>query len=106
MTQIEVLQTMIETSKERGAQYGNDFKQIGKVMKALFPAGVQLHTEEDFVRWYLFEMTVAKNIRFAVSGLTHRDSVHDMAVYGAMGESCLTPETMPITMNSMGKQVG
>lgn len=78
---------MVETFKERGAIYGDNYKRVGDVMMALFPRGVVLRTPEDFLRWQIFEMLVVKLTRLAVTGLTHRDSAHDIGVYGAMLES-------------------
>lgn len=65
---------------------------VGKVMAVLFPDGIPaalLHADH----WHLFELKIVKLTRFAASGLTHVDSVHDDAVYSAMIESCLLEKT-------------
>ena len=82
-----ILQTMANTFRTRNKVYGDNYKRVGDVMKALFPNGVQLKTAEDFNRWHLFELAIVKITRFTTTGMTHVDSVHDAAVYLAMVES-------------------
>jgi hypothetical protein len=79
----DVLRAMADTFAERNAVYGDNYKRVAPVIKALFPDGVpQELVVSD--RWHLFELLVVKLSRFAVSNLTHEDSIHDAAVYGAM----------------------
>ena len=87
----EILRTMAETYEQRNAVYGDNFKNVAPLMKALFPDGVpeRLVTTST---WHLFELVVVKLTRFANSNLKHTDSVHDIAVYSAMIESELTKE--------------
>lgn len=91
-----ILQDMAETYEERNKVYGDNYKRVGAVMVAMFPDGVQLKTEEDFNRWHLFELKIVKLTRFANSGLLHKDSIHDDAVYSAMVESLIDEDTAPI----------
>jgi hypothetical protein len=61
------------------------------MMKVLFPDGVPpqvLHSDQ----FHLFELKLVKLSRFAISNLTHLDSIHDDAVYSAMIESILLTE--------------
>ena len=83
----EILETAAATYRERNAIYGDNYKNTGAVMRALFPDGVKLVTADDFNRWCLFELVIVKLTRFTNSGLTHIDSIHDAAVYAAMLES-------------------
>lgn len=92
-----ILDDMSDTFRERNKVYGDNYKRVGDVMAALFPNGVVLRTPEDFNRWHLFELKIVKLTRFAVSGLTHKDSIHDDAVYAAMVESLIDENTAPIT---------
>lgn len=92
----EILAEMAETFKERNLVYGDNYKRVGAVMEAMFPNGVSLQSAEDFNRWHLFELIIVKLTRFANSGLTHNDSVHDGSVYGAMVESLLDDLSVPI----------
>ena len=99
----EILEAMAKTFRERNAVYGDNWKLVGEVMGVLFPKGVRLtHKALAFIDghkstppivhydvWHLFELQVVKLTRFAISGLTHIDSVHDMSVYGAMIEGIL-----------------
>lgn len=85
----DILLEMAETYKERKKVYGENYKKVGDVMIALFPDGVTIGTKEQFVVWHLFELVVVKLTRFANSGLSHEDSIHDLAVYAAMVESMI-----------------
>lgn len=87
----ELLRSMANTFEERNAGYKDNFKVVGAVMEALFPNGVELKTADDYNRWHLFELMIVKMTRFTNSGLTHKDSIHDSAIYAAMVES-LTKE--------------
>ena len=91
-----ILDDMSDTFRERNKVYGDNYKMVGEAMVALFPNGVVLRTAEDFNRWHLFELKIVKLTRFAVSGLTHKDSIHDDAVYAAMVESLIDENTAPI----------
>lgn len=82
------LRRMACTYEERNAVYGDNFRSVGPLMKILFPDGAPaevLHTDQ----FHLFELILVKLSRFANSGLTHEDSVHDAGVYCAMIESIL-----------------
>lgn len=96
----QILAEMAVTFKERNAVYGDNWKSVGDVMAALFPDGILLKSAADANRWHLFELIVVKLTRFANSGLTHADSIHDAAVYGAMLESILS--TGPATPIATG----
>jgi len=85
----EILISMAETFRERNKVYGDNYKSVGAVMVALFPDGVNLSTKEQFNTWHLFELMIVKLTRFANTGMTHKDSIHDAAVYAAMVESLM-----------------
>jgi hypothetical protein len=91
-TAADILAEMAETYRERNKVYGDNYKRVGDVMTAMFPDGVWLHAAEDYNVWHLFELMVVKMTRFANSGLTHEDSIHDLAVYAAMVESLIRKE--------------
>lgn len=88
----EILQEMSATFTERNAVYGDNYKQVAKLVKVFFPNGVppELVITDQ---WHLFELKLVKLSRFAISNLTHMDSIHDDAVYSAMIESILSEET-------------
>jgi hypothetical protein len=98
MNGADVLIDMAETYRERNKVYGDNFLKVGKIMEILHgpdsaaPASGLVATAEDFNKWHLYELMIVKLTRFANSGLTHRDSIHDMSVYGAMLESILANE--------------
>lgn len=89
----EILRSAAGTYEARNAVYGDNYKNVGNVMAALFPNGVNLGTPEQFNQWHLLELMVVKLTRFANSGLEHEDSIHDAQVYGAMVQSLIKKGT-------------
>lgn len=87
-----ILQEMSSTFKERNKIYGDNYKSVGSVMHSLFPDGVNLKTVDDYNTWHLFELMIVKITRFVNTKMTHRDSIHDIAVYAAMIESLISKE--------------
>jgi multimeric flavodoxin WrbA len=83
----DILNAQIATFIERNTQYGDNWENMGKIVSGLFPNGVDLRTADDFVKWHLFEWAIGKLSRFANSGMTHLDSLHDAAVYITMVEA-------------------
>jgi hypothetical protein len=83
-----ILDQMADTFRQRNAVYGDNYRMVAKLVKVLFPNGVpsELVVTDQ---WHLFELKLVKISRFAISGLTHIDSIHDDAVYAAMIESIL-----------------
>ena len=84
----QILEQMASTYKERNAIYGDNFRMVGKIMAILFPLGVPgeiLHSDQ----FHLFELKLVKLTRFAISGLRHKDSIHDDGVYSAMIEAII-----------------
>lgn len=83
-----ILDEMAYTFRQRNAVYGDNYKMVGKLMAVLFPNGVPkevLHSDQ----FHLFELKLVKLSRFAISNLTHQDSIHDDGVYSAMIESII-----------------
>lgn len=81
-----ILDEMADTFRQRNAVYGDNYRMVGRMMAVLFPKGVPpevLHSDQ----FHLFELKLVKLSRFAISGLTHQDSIHDDGVYSAMIES-------------------
>ena len=88
-TAADILDSMAETFRERNKVYGSNYKMVAPLVRALFPNGVP----PDLVvthQWHLFELKLVKLSRFAISNLTHVDSIHDDGVYSAMIESIIT----------------
>jgi len=85
----DLLAKMADTYRERNKVYGDNWRNVGNVMMALFPDGIELLNADAFNRWHLFELIVVKLTRFANSRLTHADSIHDIAVYAAMIEAAI-----------------
>lgn len=87
-TAAEILVEAGKTFEKRNASYANNYKMVPKLVKVLFPDGVPSELVES-EQWHLFELKLVKLTRFAISGLTHIDSIHDDAVYSAMIEAIL-----------------
>lgn len=83
-----ILEAAAKTFRERNAVYGSNYEMVGPIMAILFPKGVpvELLRHDAF---HLFELIIVKLSRLAISGLTHKDSAHDTAVYAAMIESII-----------------
>lgn len=84
----EILQSMADTFKERNAVYGSNYKMVGPIMGILFPNGVPHEVLSDN-SFHLFELTIVKLSRLAISNLKHKDSARDAGVYMAMIESII-----------------
>lgn len=87
----ECIEEALKTFKQRNESYGDNYLQHGRVMSALFPDGINLKTVEDWNRFGIINMVVAKLTRYSqkwpeVDEGTI-DSVHDMGVYSFMLES-------------------
>lgn len=72
--------------EERGKVYGDNYKQFGKVMKALFPTGAVVNDVETWNRLGLLTQIVSKLTRYSENFTKkgHEDSLDDLAVYAAM----------------------
>lgn len=88
MNAADILAGMADTYRERNAVYGDNYRMVAKLVAVLFPRGVppELVVTDQ---WHLFELKLVKLSRFAISNLTHIDSIHDDAVYSAMIEAIL-----------------
>jgi len=71
---------------ERAAIYKDNYKVVGRVMKALFPDGAPaLIDPEDYDRWHIFELIIVKLTRYTNNWADpHKDSLDDLQVYGAI----------------------
>lgn len=90
-TAADILERMAATQRAKAAEYRDNYRMVPKVMAALFPEGVppELVLTE---KWHIFELVVVKMTRLAATRLTHLDSAHDVGIYGAMMELCMTEE--------------
>lgn len=88
VTVADSLRACAKTYEERNKQYGDSYKNLGKVMVELFPDGLTLETVDDFNRFgCFFEMTNKMqrySHNFTKGG--HKDSTHDISVYSQMLE--------------------
>lgn len=92
----EILRECAMTYEERNKSYGDNYKKFGHVMQAIFPDGIALVTAEQHIRFGVFVQCVSKLTRYAqtLEYGGHKDSAHDLAVYGAMLEE-VTDDNIP-----------
>lgn len=81
---VKTLEQMLATFKERNLLYGENYLALGRTMVAMFPDGIVLKTEEDFIKFHFLDWMLGKLTRYARNGCTHEDSILDASVYGAM----------------------
>ena len=88
------LHRAIITHESREATYGPDGStRLGEALAAMFPGGLTLTTPQDFARFHLFQMTVAKANRYAANWSRggHLDSAHDAGIYALLLEAATEP---------------
>ena len=74
--------------RERNKFYGDNYKQHGAMLAAMFPDGLSLKGPEDFNRFAMFLQIThkvtryAKSIEFDQGG--HQDSLDDISNYAQM----------------------
>jgi len=82
----DFLRALGELYEERNKLYGDNYRLVGPRLKALFPRGLNLETESDFVRFALFIHIDNKISRYARTFCDggHKDSLDDVSVYAQM----------------------
>lgn len=82
----KILENAAEIYRERNLVYGDNYRNVGKIMAVLFPAGLNLITEDDHNRFHLFFLEIVKITRYAQNFGKggHEDSQLDLSVYAAM----------------------
>ncbi len=80
----KTLKSMAELFTQRNKQYGDNWETVGKVFAALYPNGLTLKTEADFILFHWVSWKIGKLTRWVNSGHTHLDSIEDETVYTAM----------------------
>jgi len=87
----QLLEAGAETFRERNTTYGDNYLTFGRVMAELFPTGLSIEAGDTaaFSRLGVLVQVVGKIGRYANNcfpGGGHKDSAHDLMVYGAMLE--------------------
>ena len=81
----ERLREAAEVYEHKSKEYGDNYKQIGHVMAAMFPSGLKIQTPDQWNKLHLFLLGMVKKTRLAVNfGEGHDDSLIDDMVYDAM----------------------
>lgn len=78
---------MAKTFEAKNKQYKDNWITVGKVFVALYPEGITLKSEQDFVLFHWMSWKIGKLSRFVNTGHKDLDSIHDDAVYTAMIET-------------------
>ena len=82
---IEILKRATETFNDRESKYGATRYVAAKIQKVLYPNGIHLITERDFLQYQILQMVIGKIVRFVHSG--DSDSAHDAGLYSFLLES-------------------
>lgn len=85
----KTLLNMAKTFRAKNKRYGDNWEVVGRVFVALYPKGIVLKTEFDFILFHWLSWKIGKMTRFVQTKHTHVDSVHDDAVYTAMIETLI-----------------
>ena len=88
----ELLKDKAILFEEKGKQYGNSYKDFGKIMKQLTDWSI---SEDDWNRIGLYHMLVHKLMRIGKKILAKNisiDSVQDLQVYAAMLEEIIAEQ--------------
>ena len=89
-TVVESMQRLIDIRRAKAQEYGDNYKEVGKVMMALFPQGFVVQTAEEANRIHFIVMLAVKLSRYCVNLKAggHLDSLDDMAVYAMLCKEC------------------
>ncbi len=82
----DYLRRAADVFEKKNSEYGNSFIDFGKIMMAFFPKGIELKTEEDFTRFAIINIKLAKMDRYCRNFTSggHSDSLIDDSVYSQM----------------------
>ena len=82
----EMLRDAAKIYEERNKMYGDNYKQFGRIMNAMFPRGILLHTPDEHNRFGIFVQMLSKMTRYSENFKKggHKDSLDDLAVYTMM----------------------
>lgn len=83
-----ILRQMATTYQERDKIYGDNMLMVQPIVEILFPDGVPVFS----TKMHILGLLLMKLTRFAVSDLTHIDSIHDLGAYAAIMESQIRRE--------------
>ena len=64
--------------------------RTGEVMKALFPEGYHLRTQQEFATFRLFDRLVGEITHFAQTGMTQRASLPDISLHATLIEGVVS----------------
>lgn len=88
----EMLAEAAKTYKMKNKDYGDSYRNFGKLMLLLFPDGVNLSSEKDFNKFGVFVQIANKFMRYSnlcntgsVNFESIADTLKDMGIYSFMG---------------------
>jgi hypothetical protein len=88
----KTLSIAAKTFARKNKRYGDNWENVGKVFVALYPNGITLKTEFDFILFHWLSWKIGKLTRFTQTNHTHLDSLHDDGVYTFMLETYITQQ--------------
>ena len=84
-TPADILKEAAVVFENKNKEYGNSYKDFGKIMMAYFPNGLELKSEKDFTRFTMLNIMISKTDRYCKNFKKgHEDSLNDLSVYSAM----------------------
>ena len=71
---------------EKNKEYGDGYKEFGKIIMSFFPDGLKIETPKDASRFAILNIIIAKLDRYCknFNNGGHSDSLKDISVYAAM----------------------
>jgi hypothetical protein len=89
-TKSEVLQSYERKPDEKESAAIEGCMRTGDLMKVLFPAGLQLKTEEDFAVFRLFDRLVGDIAHFARTGMKGQAALRGISTHARLLENVIT----------------
>jgi hypothetical protein len=82
----DILRSAADLFEERNEVYADNYKNVGPMMAAMFPEGLQVQSAHDWNRLHILLLKIVKLTRYAQNWETggHEDSTRDDIVYGGM----------------------
>ena len=82
----EQLRESADLFESKNKEYGNGYKEFGKIMMEFFPDGIEVKNQKDASRFAMLNIIIAKLDRYCKNFHKggHADSLVDISVYSAM----------------------
>lgn len=85
----DLLRAHATVFEEKNKVYGENYKHFGRLMTGLYPQGLTVKTEAEWIQLGLILNAATCLQRYCFVAGGHADSAQDLSVYGAMMEEIL-----------------